>query len=115
MVTWRRQKQADEVVFRGNINVPSGQRWPRRWTAVFPAGRLAVSGSGISLWAHSLATVGIGPTFSAKREEVQVCERDLLFIHGIKFVAGSQHAYFWTLTRTGVLKLLEEYGYGVER
>jgi hypothetical protein len=33
-----------------------------------------VSRSGISLWAHSLATVGIAPTFSAKREEVEVRE-----------------------------------------
>jgi hypothetical protein len=115
MVTWRRQKQPDEVVFRGNINVPSRQRWPKRWTAVFPAGRLGVSSSGISLWAHSLATIGIGPTFSARREEVKVRERDLLIVHSIKFVVGSHHAYFWTLRRTKALKVLEEYGYGVER
>lgn len=115
MVTWRRQQQPGEVTFRGSINVPFRRRWPKRWSAVFPAGRLAVSSSGVLLWAHSLATVGIGPTFSAKREEIEVRPCAFLFLRGLKFVAGGQYAYFWTFRRAEVLKVLGDYGYEVER
>jgi hypothetical protein len=114
LAAWGGQSQPGEVIFRGNISVPSNQRWPKRWTAGFPIGRLAVSSSGISLWAHSLATV-LGPTFSAQREDLTVRKCDLGFVRRLKFLTANEYAYFWTYRRNEVLNLLEEYGYRVEK
>jgi hypothetical protein len=43
MVTEDETGEPRKVVFRGGINVPSGRRWPHRWNATIPSGRLTFS------------------------------------------------------------------------
>jgi hypothetical protein len=114
MVTQDDTGESRKVVFRGGVNIPSGRRWPHRWNATIPSGRLTISPQRVMLWSAGMANV-IAPTFSASRDSVQVSKYGLALRRGLKFVAGEERAYFWRMRRTKVLQALLEYGYKVEQ
>ena len=102
------------MVFRGGVNVPSGRRWPHRWNATIPSGRLTILPQEVMLWSAGMANV-VAPTFSASRDSVHVSKCGIALRRGLKFVAGDERAHFWRMRRTKVLQVLLEYGYNVEQ